>query len=86
MLWRYLIGAALDSTWLRPPMNAIELRPYRAGWKVFEAPGVEPFFVGKDAKIQALDYAKHRQRSNCRPIRILDDSGALLELVAAPQG
>jgi hypothetical protein len=25
-------------------MTVIEIRPYRNGWKVFEAPGVEPVF------------------------------------------
>jgi hypothetical protein len=68
-------------------MNAIELRPYRSGWKVFEAPGVEPFYLGNDAKAQALDYAKHRQRSNARAIRILDVTGGLLETISpAPKG
>jgi len=26
------------------PMTVIEIRPHRWGWKVFEAPGVEPVF------------------------------------------
>jgi hypothetical protein len=25
----------------------IEIRPHRSGWKVFEAPGVEPVFLKK---------------------------------------
>lgn len=62
-------------------MSAIDLKPYRGGWKVFEAPGVEPFFIGERAKEQAIDYAKHRQRSNSRPIQIFDGSGALLESI-----
>jgi hypothetical protein len=28
-------------------MTIIEIRPYRNGWKVFEAPGVEPVFLEK---------------------------------------
>jgi hypothetical protein len=58
---------------------SIDLKPHRGGWKVLGAPGVEPFFIGKHAKDQALDYAKHRQRSNTRPIRILDLTGAEME-------
>jgi hypothetical protein len=28
-------------------MTVIEIKPHRWGWKVFEAPGVEPVFPGK---------------------------------------
>jgi hypothetical protein len=64
----------------------IEVRPYRSGWKVFEAPGVEPFYLGDDAKEKALGYAKHRQRSNSRPIRVLDLSGNVIESIAPISG
>jgi hypothetical protein len=36
-------------------MTVIEIRPHPWGWKVFEAPGVEPVFPKKD---QAIDYAQ----------------------------
>jgi len=29
-------------------MTVIEIRPHRNGWKVFEAPGVEPVFLTKN--------------------------------------
>jgi hypothetical protein len=38
-------------------VTIIEIRPFRNGWEVFEAPGVEPVFLEQD---QAIDYAKHR--------------------------
>src|SRR6266487_2540213 len=38
-------------------MTLIEIKPHRWGWKVFEAPGVEPVFPEKD---QAIDYAQGR--------------------------
>ena len=38
-------------------MTVIEIRPDRPGWKVFEAPGVEPVFPEKR---QAVDYARNR--------------------------
>ena len=38
-------------------MTLIEIRPDRRGWKVFEAPGVEPVFLTKE---QALSYAQSR--------------------------
>jgi hypothetical protein len=38
-------------------MTLIEIRPHRWGWKVFEAPGVEPVFPEKR---QAINYAQNR--------------------------
>src|SRR5437667_35940 len=38
-------------------MTVIEIRPHRWGWKVFEAPGVEPVFPEKR---QAISYAQER--------------------------
>jgi hypothetical protein len=38
-------------------MTVIEIRPYRNGWKVFEAPGVEPVLLTKE---QAMSYAQNR--------------------------
>jgi hypothetical protein len=37
------------------PVTIIEIRPYRNGWKCFEAPGVEPVFLNQK---QAIGYAK----------------------------
>jgi uncharacterized protein DUF2188 len=36
-------------------ITLIEIRPHRWGWKVFEAPGVEPVFPEKQ---DAIDYAR----------------------------
>jgi hypothetical protein len=38
-------------------VTLIEIRLHRWGWKVFEAPGVEPVFLEKD---QAIRYAENR--------------------------
>jgi hypothetical protein len=38
-------------------MTIIEVRPFRNGWKVFEAPGVEPVFLHWE---RAIDYAMER--------------------------
>jgi len=53
-------------------MTLIEIRPHRNGWKVFEAPGVEPVFPEKD---QALNYARERASFRSGEIRILDSAG-----------
>jgi hypothetical protein len=38
-------------------MTLIEIKPHRWGWKVFEAPGVEPVFPEKRQAINALRLA-----------------------------
>jgi len=49
-------------------MTVIEIRPHPWGWKVFEAPGVEPVFpqkrqaidyAGKSLKLRALSLRRH---------------------------
>ena len=53
-------------------MTLIEIKPHRNGWKVFEAPGVEPVFPEKR---QAINYAEGRAWFRSGEIRILDASG-----------
>jgi hypothetical protein len=53
-------------------MTVIEIKPHHWGWKVFEAPGVEPVFLKKE---QAIDYATCRACFRSGEIRILDSSG-----------
>ena len=48
---------------VQPSATIIEIRPYRGGWQCFEAPGVEPFWTGENAKQSAIDYAKGRARN-----------------------
>lgn len=42
---------------LAAPMTVIEIKPHAWGWKVFEAPGVEPVFPEKR---HGIDYAETR--------------------------
>jgi len=46
----------------------------RNGWKVFEAPAVEPVFVEKD---QAIRYVENRASFRSSEIRILDSTGKI---------
>jgi hypothetical protein len=48
-------------------MTIIEIRPFRNGWKCFEAPGVEPVFLDQE---QAIDYAKNRVCFRSGEIRV----------------
>ena len=55
-------------------MTVIEIKPHRNGWKVFEAPGVEPVFPTKN---QAINYAENCAWFRSGEIRILDSTGNL---------
>jgi hypothetical protein len=55
-------------------MTVIEIKPHRWGWRVFEAPGVEPVFLKKR---QAIDYAETRACFRSGEIRVLNASGKL---------
>jgi methyl coenzyme M reductase alpha subunit len=59
-------------------MTIIEIRPFRNGWKCFEAPGVEPVFLDQE---QAIDYAKCRACFRSGEIRILKPSGDVERII-----
>jgi hypothetical protein len=65
--------------WLAVIMTVIEIKPHRWGWKVFEAPGVEPVFPERD---QAINYAHGRGSFRSGEIRILDPAGKLERTIA----
>jgi hypothetical protein len=60
-------------------MTIIEIKPHPWGWKVFEAPGVEPVFPEKD---QAIGYAETRACFRMGEIRVLDSTGKLERTIA----
>jgi hypothetical protein len=60
-------------------MTVIEIKPHRWGWRVFEAPGVEPVFLEKP---QAIDYAETRACFGSGKIRVLDSGGKLERMIA----
>jgi len=60
-------------------MTLIEIKPHPWGWKVFEAPGVEPVFLQKR---QAIDYAETRACFRSGEIRVLDATGKLERIIA----
>jgi hypothetical protein len=55
-------------------VTIIEIRPFRNGWQVYEAPGVQPVFLDQE---QASDYATCRACFRSGEIRILDSNGAV---------
>ena len=59
-------------------MTVIEIRPFRNGWQVYEAPGVQPLFLNKE---QATDYATCRACFRAGEIRILDSNGAVERVI-----
>jgi len=60
-------------------MTVIEIKPHRWGWRVFEAPGVEPVFLEKR---QGIDYAQTRACFRSGEIRVLDAAGKLERTIA----
>jgi hypothetical protein len=59
-------------------MTLIEIRPHRWGWRVFEAPGVEPVFP---EKCQAINYAERRACFPSGEIHILDSTGNVERII-----
>jgi len=55
-------------------VTIIEIRPFRNGWKCFEASGVEPVFLNQD---QAIEYATGRACFRSGEIRVLDCEGTV---------
>jgi len=53
-------------------VTIIETRPFRNGWKCFEAPGVEPVFLDQE---DAIDHATGRACFRSGEIRVLDSNG-----------
>jgi len=60
------------------PVTIIEIRPFRNGWKCFEAPGVEPVFMGQE---DAIRYAQGRACFRSGEIRVLDPTGAVERII-----
>jgi hypothetical protein len=59
-------------------MKIIEVKAARGGWKVFEAPGVEPVFLNRE---QAIDYATCRACFRTGEIRILKRNGIVEHII-----
>jgi len=57
----------------------IEIRPFRNGWQVLEAPGVQPVFLTKE---QAMSYAQSRASFRSGEFRILDSTGKIERLIS----
>jgi hypothetical protein len=55
-------------------VTIIEIRPFRNGWQVYEAPGVQPVFLSQE---QAIGYATCRACFRSGEIRILYLTGNL---------
>jgi hypothetical protein len=63
-------------------MTVLEIRPHPWGWKVFEAPGVEPVFVEQS---QAIRYAETRACFRSGEIRILDPTGSVEHTISSSE-
>ena len=59
-------------------MTIIEIKPFRNGWKCFEASGVEPVFLSQE---DAISYAQGRACFRACEIRILDLRGGVERII-----
>jgi hypothetical protein len=59
-------------------VTVIEVRPYRNGWQVYEAPGVQPVVLNQE---QAIEYATGRACFRSGEIRILNSSGNVERII-----
>jgi hypothetical protein len=59
-------------------MTVIEIKSHPWGWKVFEAPGVEPVFPEKR---QAINYAENRASFRTGEIHVFDSTGDLERII-----
>jgi hypothetical protein len=66
---------------VQQPQTIIEIRPYRGGWQCFEAPGVQPYLTGENAKQSAIDYAKARAKFGRGEIRVLGENGSVTSVI-----
>ena len=59
-------------------VTIIEIRPFRNGWQVYEAMGVQPVFLSKE---QAIEYATCRACFRSGEIRILNSTAAVIRII-----
>jgi hypothetical protein len=83
MISQCFIGSMMPdlASGVQQSATIIEIRPYRGGWQCFEAPGVQPFWIGKGAKEDALGYAKGRARFGRGEIRVLNPDGIIEQVI-----
>jgi len=61
--------------------TVIEIRPFRGGWQCFEAPGVQPYWTGENAKQSAIGYATARAKFGRGEIRVLNADGVIEQVI-----
>jgi len=61
--------------------TVIEIRPFRGGWQCVEAPGVQPYWTGENAKQSAIGYATARAKFGRGEIRVLNADGLIEQVI-----
>lgn len=64
------------------PHTTFIIRPHRGGWQCSEGCGVQPYFVGENARAKANSYAQSRTAHRAGEIRVLDAAGELPETIS----
>ena len=84
MISQYFISRIMPDSAIPMQENItkIEIRPYRNGWQCFEAQGVAPYWVGQSARQDAVGYATARAKFGKGEIRVLNNTGEVVETIA----
>ena len=83
MTSQYFIGGMMpdSASGVQQSATIIEIRPYRGGWQCFEAPGVQPYWTGENAKQSAIGYATARAKFGRGEIRVLNADGVIEQVI-----
>ena len=80
--WEIIAGKLSAAGWSWGYCSAVT----RNGWQCFEAPGVQPYWTGEDAKQSAIDYAKARAKFGRGEIRVLSKDGHVEDVISLQGG
>jgi len=82
---QYFIGGMMpeSANSVQQSRTVIEIRPFKGGWQCYEGPGVGPYWIGENAKDDAIDYAKARANFGHAEIRVFDHDWNVVEIIAA---
>jgi hypothetical protein len=84
---QYFIGGMMPESAdpVQQPQTIIEIRPFKGGWQCFEAPGVQPYWTGENAKQSAIDYAKARAKFGRGEIRVVNNDNSIESVIPFDQ-
>jgi hypothetical protein len=69
-------------SWNMSEPKILLIRRHRGGWQCFEAPGVQPYWVGPKAREHAISFARNCRTANrYGEIRVMNAAGEVTETI-----